>query len=1045
MFRNPLYAVTACLTIMFAATVNCSGADSGDGMTQIFSEDFSKADAKAVKSRWKINKNRPIIRNGRVILNNGEKIVSKTLPIKRWFDVSVRLVPLSINGNDATVGIRVLGLDPKKDFCILAFSIYRGKPSAKMFWRVGGAFHGRNIHWPYKTGELNELRLLYEDNELTAFMDGKRIVSRTVPDLQSLSNIAIRAGGGSMEVRGVLVKTSGVRSKKELAKKSSLKAPTDKEMLASLGKTEFVIRREEVLDKMGVYGKPFADGYSKADYKTLLITEETPPDNINLFNNTIPQGYLRDWLVLGPFDTKKIKGRTRAIDFQFVPNEAELLGKRDEKLSGKTWKWYRSGTARMQMNLSKLRGDNRAAYFLTYLYTEKRMENLKIWFASSRSYRVYLNGKLVSKEGYNPQPYFDDFEFTPVTLKKGRNVLVVKTVNTGGFWSFTVRFADGVNCPVDRDFILSSAPDLSEAGTSKLLKGKRRSYEQHESLWKVGRKVESAKIPSWSVAASGGISELLIDGRKMVPLQFYRWMPTAVDLHNTRVAGVDFYQFCYHPFKKRGKLDFYDLDRQMQLIRHMNPDAKVMLRIRVEPPGWWQRENMDESAKTVNPVSGQIVRYGTSVCSKKWKAWSGPRLRKFIKHMENKWGDITAGYIVVAQSSGEWQTYHGFTGLIDVSDPARKYFRDWVRNKYKTIDAVNKAWRLDGQSRLQTFEEIELPSLAERQASDFQMFFNPSKRRKLIDYYRSYNLAGAEKIKYFCKIVKDATNGKKLTGAFHGYFIHVVWRPGQWRIEGHQALAELLECPWIDLFASPLGYPDRNAGGFDYAGPPITSIALHGKMWFNENDIRTPIIAQQEDQTRNKTFYDNQEVMKRAAAYTITNGLAMWWMDLMGDWFRHPLIMEPVRRIQNIANRAISLDRKPVAQIAVILDPEAGFYSSWNFSMRGFYMAQLGEIARCGTPYHFYLMSDMVKGKVPPYKMYIFLDSPYVSTAQRKVIHAQLARGKATAVWFYAPGVATESSVGLKNCAKLTGISLSCEKKLAELRGVAVSSGPGLI
>ena len=72
--------------------------------------------------------------------------------------------------------------------------------------------------------------------------------------------------------------------------------------------------------------------------------------------------------------------------------------------------------------------------------------------------------------------------------------------------------------------------------------------------------------------------------------------------------------------------------------------------------------------------------------------------------------------------SGEWffMTLEATeeTGLADdYSEPARRYFGAWLRERYGAVEALREAWQDDSV----TFDTVQIPSLAERDASQDEM------------------------------------------------------------------------------------------------------------------------------------------------------------------------------------------------------------------------------------------------------------------------------------------------------------------------------------
>jgi len=75
-----------------------------------------------------------------------------------------------------------------------------------------------------------------------------------------------------------------------------------------------------------------------------------------------------------------------------------------------------------------------------------------------------------------------------------------------------------------------------------------------------------------------------------------------------------------------------------------------------------------------------------------------------------------------------------------------------------------------------------------------------------------------------------------------------------------------------------------------------------------------------------------------------------------------------------------------------------------------------------GAPFDTYLLQDFIEGRLPPYKLYIFLNAFYLDGARREALKRELRRDGRVALWIYAPGYIQEDP-SLANMTDLTGFS----------------------
>ena len=110
--------------------------------------------------------------------------------------------------------------------------------------------------------------------------------------------------------------------------------------------------------------------------------------------------------------------------------------------------------------------------------------------------------------------------------------------------------------------------------------------------------------------------------------------------------------------------------------------------------------------------------------------------------------------------------------------------------------------------------------------------------------------------------------------------------------------------------------------------------------------------------------------------------------------------------MHKLGNWALGLNRAPQAEIAVFLDDESYFYSSIrnDVSLPGVFYQKVIDLPRMGAPYGTYLLRDLIEGRVPPFKLGIFLNAFRLDRTRREALAKHLRRDGRTALWLYAPG-----------------------------------------
>lgn len=143
-----------------------------------------------------------------------------------------------------------------------------------------------------------------------------------------------------------------------------------------------------------------------------------------------------------------------------------------------------------------------------------------------------------------------------------------------------------------------------------------------------------------------------------------------------------------------GDYDFSVVVPRMQSYIDVDPDACFLLRMcfetRWSPEDWWNRTYPDEVE-----VLSDGARWGQSFASEVWRTQVNDLLRTYIEYLKSVgMYDRVLGFQVGAGSSGEWikDTSSMLLPTMDYSAPMRRHFREWLRRRYGSNDALQAAW-----------------------------------------------------------------------------------------------------------------------------------------------------------------------------------------------------------------------------------------------------------------------------------------------------------------------------------------------------------------
>jgi len=566
-------------------------------------------------------------------------------------------------------------------------------------------------------------------------------------------------------------------------------------------------------------------------------------------------------------------------------------------------------------------------------------------------------------------------------------------------------------------------------------------------------------VQSAKVEVASGIPRLLINGQAVPPFLFFYNARSADRIQNLdpqlRLAaanGVHIYSFSHDSWpwdNPASPTPSYDAStRRIEQFLASNPRAVFLLRTGVWPgPNWAppiapsRDEDNQYADGSTEPVSLASDLYFQAFLSS---------FRKMVRFYENSsHGRRIIGYHVEAQNSGEWFPMLYRERGIDVSPANANAFRRWLATKYQNGDALTRAW-----GRTVSLSNAGLPrALTGRfpmrgtpEGARVEFFYRPGIDQDWIDYSEYISDLVADRILQVARIVKEETNGRKLTAFFHGYMFEL---PGS--MNGHMKLERLLRSPDVDIIAAPNAYWDlkeRNGGGAGAAMGAVDSVALHGKLWMNEDDLRTHIAGASplQDLGYNgnlptANLAETIGVLDRNIATNFFHRTGTWWMDLNAvGAFSDPALWELARtRALSLFDQLYAAPTPYVPDVALITDEASVFNERLDADIQLTRGLLQNSLRHSGASIGSYLLRDFLEGRLPAAKVYIFANIWRLTEEQARTIRSRLAAQRATAIWQLAPGYSdgTVSSAG--NVSRVTGISLK------QVDGFGGSTGTGLL
>jgi hypothetical protein len=544
------------------------------------------------------------------------------------------------------------------------------------------------------------------------------------------------------------------------------------------------------------------------------------------------------------------------------------------------------------------------------------------------------------------------------------------------------------------------------------------------------------------VALRNGAPTLFINGQPHSGMSLALYNPRTDWMRDFANAGVNLFTIpstptfsssCYYLSQEAwtgpDTYNFTQLDERMATTLAARPDAFIFPRLNLGAPPWWLEQNPDEIC-TFDAGSGTFEKckeFGNVVpswASQKYRAAVKEGLRRLVAHVEtSSYADRIIGYHLASGTTEEWMFWGSNTGrFCDYSPPARLAFQAWARAKYKTVEAVRKAW---GHQTL-VFEVIDPPGADGRRGSGFGGLRHPKNDAVVMDYCLFLADLAADTMIDFSSFMKDITRREKTVGVFYGYLLEI---NGQ-RLQnaGHVALQRVLTCPDIDFVCSPSSYAARQVGGegTSHFMAPHGSVKLHNKLWFDENDIQTSMSRiESGDQGKTDSIEKDMLQQDKELAQVLTHASGQWWFDVCRNRYDDPVLMGRIAEWMKAAELAKECDRSPVDEVALVIDPLSLPYLRANSAI-GFHslVGQMPDLRRCGAASAEYLIDDLpqlIRQKV------LLLTTSYAPTpAQRQAIAAARRDGRVL-VFCYAPGLYRDRKIDEAAMEELTGIRLKIQ------------------
>jgi hypothetical protein len=567
------------------------------------------------------------------------------------------------------------------------------------------------------------------------------------------------------------------------------------------------------------------------------------------------------------------------------------------------------------------------------------------------------------------------------------------------------------------------------------------------------------------ISVLDGVPRLIVNSQPTPPLMFFgnieasaRQYPLLTqEIQMAAVSGIHLYKFTTDvPWT--GTNYAYD-DAFLGFYAAADPSALILMEINMDV--------VDELGTfTVPAGNDNLFQNGSttpiSLASDFYFSAYQVAIQNAINHFESgPYASRIIGYwIGSGPNTTEWFPDQYRELGLDYSPVNLTAFRQWLQSKYSTDAALSAAW---GQPVTLATAAIPAP-VAGRfpmhgalQGEAIDAFYSLPTQQNWVDYSDYISHLITNRILALANAAKVTMQGRKLVGVYFGYAFDL---PGS--MNGHADPTPLLDSPDIDMFGAPVSYipvTERLAGGAGGFMSAIDSIALHGKLWINEDDLDTWLAAASglpvigfNGGAPTAGLSDTNGVLMRNLGDELVHRAGEYWMDLSADGaFNDASLWLTMSQYGIPLYRDVNANPVPyMPDVAVLVGERSVLYqgSDWDFLNSARALLR-NAIVKTGTTVGFYYLSDFLDGTLPPTKVYLFANAGYLTDTEVSQIRTRLGDEGATAIWQHAPGFLGGSSSGAAGSSALTGIIVSQidgypgTTGVGELNGLAWGFGSG--
>jgi hypothetical protein len=503
----------------------------------------------------------------------------------------------------------------------------------------------------------------------------------------------------------------------------------------------------------------------------------------------------------------------------------------------------------------------------------------------------------------------------------------------------------------------------------------------------------------------------------------------------------------------------FDVEEQAQAILKMDPQARFYVRPGEAVPRSWQAKHRGEMQLS---STGQQMDQISLASEIGWEHFV-----RYLKHCiawceSRPWADRIVGYMYFAHGEGlTGLACNGFT--FDVSEAMQRAFRQHVRAKYATDDALRKAWN----DPAITLDGVAVPTEADWKAKRERLLHwpKPEEVQRERDYFELQAVLFRRYFRAIMGALREATAQRPvllgidaLKQPMIGWLLNQAFGRQDWITEpmndfpemtapsGALDVGDLLDDDGWQIVITPSDYTARSVGYAWESEGVNDSLRLRGKVMLVENDARTWMGAESETLGAFLTPAEVRAGLLRNTAWALTRGHLHYWMNVGSSYFHDPKIHEAaIRDERRLLDASVKWPHRETEHaICLVIDDSGPLHENGTAGYQqiaALWQRHLG-LAHCGVPYRVYLFSDLAKPNMPAYRTYLFPNLFELNDERLARLRRTVLRDGRVAIFGPATGITDGQRLGADKISQLLGVEFELVPKQAPRRVMVHGTHP---